>query len=164
MLVEQRTLAHHLDRSGAARVEHQAEAALQQFADPDICQKSFFLAAGKAKELVLLAEPPGDLRMLTKKEIAARRHYAGPDQADPEGAAREGHQALLCALSSSTVGTPRSSSSDRFKSFNSMSSLSSSASRRFPAYSVKAPLSRSMISPVSFSRFVSAPGLLSRAR
>jgi len=77
MLVEQRTLAHHLDRSGAARVEHETKAALQQFAHPKICQKSFFLAAGKAKEFLRLAEPPGDLRMFTQKEIAARRRDAG---------------------------------------------------------------------------------------
>jgi hypothetical protein len=83
MLVEQCPLAHHLDRSGTAGIEHQTKAALQQFAHPKICQKSFFLAAGKAKEFLRLAEPPGDLRMLTQKEIAARRHYAGPNQADP---------------------------------------------------------------------------------
>src|SRR5438128_2592794 len=147
MLVEQRALAHHLDRSGAARIERQTKAALQQFAHPQIRQKSLFLAAGKAEELLRLAEAAGDLRVLAQKEIAARRRYAGPNQANSKGAARDGHQALLCAARSSTVSGPRSSSSERFKSFSSMSSLSSSASRRFVAYSVKAALSRSMISP-----------------
>jgi len=52
MLVEQCTLAHHLYRSGASRIEHQTKAALQQFAHADICQKSFLLAAGKAEEFL----------------------------------------------------------------------------------------------------------------
>ena len=61
LLIEQRALAHHLDRAGAPRIEDQSETALEQVADARIGQKSFLLAAGESRQPFRFAEPAGDL-------------------------------------------------------------------------------------------------------
>src|ERR1700761_1156496 len=95
MLVEQCALAHHLDRPGATRVEHKTEAAIQEFTHPGVCQKSFLLASSKAEQCLRLAKPAGNFRMLPQVEVAAGHRRAGRHEANTEGAAGDGHQALL---------------------------------------------------------------------